>query len=88
MRRVCTGGYSTPVHYEQAVKLSVVGSPARPCCAVFLDYDGTISPIVKDPTAAFMSDEMRVAGRATRSTPLFAHSVLVYPHTHSPAPPP
>ncbi|KAJ7965381.1 Trehalose 6-phosphate phosphatase [Quillaja saponaria] len=28
---------------------------------VFLDYDGTLSPIVDDPDRAFMSDEMRAA---------------------------
>ncbi|KAL9409851.1 hypothetical protein AB3S75_048138 [Citrus x aurantiifolia] len=31
--------------------------------AVFLDYDGTLSPIVDDPDRAFMSDEMRAAVR-------------------------
>ncbi|XP_015878197.1 probable trehalose-phosphate phosphatase C isoform X2 [Ziziphus jujuba] len=30
---------------------------------VFLDYDGTLSPIVDDPDRAFMSDEMRGAVR-------------------------
>ncbi|PON50112.1 Trehalose-phosphatase [Parasponia andersonii] len=30
---------------------------------VFLDYDGTLSPIVNDPDRAFMSDEMRAAVR-------------------------
>ncbi|XP_004502617.1 probable trehalose-phosphate phosphatase C [Cicer arietinum] len=30
---------------------------------VFLDYDGTLSPIVNDPDRAFMSDEMRTAVR-------------------------
>ncbi|CAI0546682.1 unnamed protein product [Linum tenue] len=30
---------------------------------VFLDYDGTLSPIVDDPNSAFMSDEMRAAVR-------------------------
>ncbi|KAL9374783.1 hypothetical protein Peur_031662 [Populus x canadensis] len=30
---------------------------------VFLDYDGTLSPIVNDPDCAFMSDEMRAAVR-------------------------
>ncbi|WVZ66752.1 hypothetical protein U9M48_015933 [Paspalum notatum var. saurae] len=30
---------------------------------VFLDYDGTLSPIVADPDRAFMSDEMRDAVR-------------------------
>ncbi|XP_071732613.1 probable trehalose-phosphate phosphatase 2 [Rutidosis leptorrhynchoides] len=28
---------------------------------VFLDYDGTLSPIVSDPECAFMSDQMRAA---------------------------
>ncbi|XP_056160210.1 probable trehalose-phosphate phosphatase 4 isoform X2 [Syzygium oleosum] len=31
---------------------------------VFLDYDGTLSPIVNNPDLAFMSDEMRSAVRA------------------------
>ncbi|KAI3749088.1 hypothetical protein L6452_12658 [Arctium lappa] len=31
--------------------------------AVFLDYDGTLSPIVCDPDRAFMSDQMRAAVR-------------------------
>ncbi|KAH9620253.1 hypothetical protein KSS87_021548 [Heliosperma pusillum] len=31
--------------------------------AVFLDYDGTLSPIVDDPDKAFMSDDMRNAVR-------------------------
>ncbi|CAI0412927.1 unnamed protein product [Linum tenue] len=30
---------------------------------VFLDYDGTLSPIVDDPNSAFMSEEMRAAVR-------------------------
>ncbi|CAN1264158.1 Probable trehalose-phosphate phosphatase 7 [Linum perenne] len=30
---------------------------------VFLDYDGTLSPIVDDPNSAFMSEEMRTAVR-------------------------
>ncbi|CAN0901863.1 Probable trehalose-phosphate phosphatase 4 [Linum grandiflorum] len=30
---------------------------------VFLDYDGTLSPIVDDPNLAFMSEEMRAAVR-------------------------
>ncbi|EFJ18235.1 hypothetical protein SELMODRAFT_112955 [Selaginella moellendorffii] len=29
--------------------------------AIFLDYDGTLSPIVENPEQAFMSDEMRAA---------------------------
>nr|CAB3495752.1 unnamed protein product [Digitaria exilis] len=31
--------------------------------AVFLDYDGTLSPIVEDPDSAIMTDEMREAVR-------------------------
>ncbi|KAL5572090.1 hypothetical protein UlMin_021687 [Ulmus minor] len=31
--------------------------------AVFLDYDGTLSPIVEDPEKAFMTDAMRAAVR-------------------------
>ena len=30
----------------------------RKTIAVFLDYDGTLSPIVDDPDRAFMSDEV------------------------------
>lgn len=29
--------------------------------AIFLDYDGTLSPIVDDPDHAFMSDDVRIA---------------------------
>ncbi|XP_044956646.1 probable trehalose-phosphate phosphatase 7 [Hordeum vulgare subsp. vulgare] len=31
---------------------------------MFLDYDGTLSPIVDDPDAAFMSETMRMAVRS------------------------
>ncbi|KAK4740863.1 hypothetical protein SAY87_024451 [Trapa incisa] len=34
---------------------------------MFLDYDGTLSPIVQDPDGAFMSDEMREAVKDTAS---------------------
>ncbi|XP_074563230.1 putative trehalose-phosphate phosphatase 6 isoform X2 [Curcuma longa] len=34
---------------------------------MFLDYDGTLSPIVDDPDCAFMSDEMREAVRDVAS---------------------
>lgn len=30
------------------------------CVAVFLDYDGTLSPIVDDPERAFLSDEVTI----------------------------
>jgi len=38
--------------------------------AVFLDYDGTLAPIVDDPAKAFMSDDMRsaIAGLAAHCT--------------------
>ncbi|KAK9838130.1 hypothetical protein WJX81_003117 [Elliptochloris bilobata] len=32
--------------------------------AIFLDYDGTLTPIVKNPDRAYMSDQMRAAVRA------------------------
>ncbi|XP_078446140.1 putative trehalose-phosphate phosphatase F [Wolffia australiana] len=39
--------------------------------ALFLDYDGTLSPIVDDPDRAFMSDSMRAAVRdAVRCVPI------------------
>ncbi|KAF9593024.1 hypothetical protein IFM89_019751 [Coptis chinensis] len=34
-------------------------TPAKGKRVVFLDYDGTLSPIVEDPSCAFMSDSMR-----------------------------
>lgn len=37
---------------------------------LFLDYDGTLSPIVEDPDRAFMSDDMRKAvGKAAKCFP-------------------
>ncbi|MCO5596508.1 hypothetical protein L7F22_050571 [Adiantum nelumboides] len=41
---------------------------------VFLDYDGTLSPIVEDPERAFMSDEMRSAVKEIAA--LFATSII------------
>ena len=35
---------------------------------VFLDYDGTLSPIVRNPDEAFMSDEMRDTVRKVAAT--------------------
>jgi len=34
---------------------------------LFLDYDGTLSPIVEQPDKAFMSDEMRASVKAIAS---------------------
>lgn len=40
--------------------------------AVFLDYDGTLTPIVKNPDRAFMSDQARSCGCNWKSS--IAHS--------------
>ncbi|MED6167634.1 hypothetical protein PIB30_004858 [Stylosanthes scabra] len=37
----------------------IIGRAKNKNVAVFLDYDGTLSPIVDDPDCAFMSDPMR-----------------------------
>ncbi len=42
--------------------------------AVFLDYDGTLTPIVRDPDAAFMSQDMRDAVR--RVSELFPSAII------------
>ncbi|MCO5574936.1 hypothetical protein L7F22_028731 [Adiantum nelumboides] len=42
--------------------------------AIFLDYDGTLSPIVEDPECAFMSDEMRTAVKEVAN--LFPTSII------------
>lgn len=39
----------------------IVNNVGRKKIVMFLDYDGTLSPIVDDPDCAFMSDEMRSA---------------------------
>lgn len=39
----------------------IIGSAQGKKIALFLDYDGTLSPIVSDPDKAFMSPEMRAA---------------------------
>ena len=42
--------------FEKIIKLSKGKS-----IALFLDYDGTLSPIVEDPDRAFMSDEVIIS---------------------------
>lgn len=37
---------------------------------MFLDYDGTLSPIVEDPDRAYMSDEVSFLSRITAFIPL------------------
>ena len=44
-------------HLEMLVQRCV----AHECCALFLDYDGTLTPIVEDPNAAHLSPAMRHA---------------------------
>ncbi|KAG8059399.1 hypothetical protein GUJ93_ZPchr0002g26243 [Zizania palustris] len=41
----------------------IAGASKGKKIVMFLDYDGTLSPIVADPDAAFMSDAMRAAVR-------------------------
>lgn len=40
---------------------------------VFLDYDGTLSPIVEDPDRAFMTREVRIV----RSSSLYIYAFLL-----------
>jgi trehalose 6-phosphate phosphatase len=40
---------------------------------VFLDYDGTLSPIVNDPDRAFMSDEVSTHVHACECGELFRY---------------
>lgn len=42
---------------------------------MFLDYDGTLSPIVEDPERAFMSAEVRVSFK-NYSTKVYIHIQL------------
>ncbi|KAF8648043.1 hypothetical protein HU200_065080 [Digitaria exilis] len=42
----------------------IVAASAGKRIVMFLDYDGTLSPIVDDPDAAFMSETMRMAVRS------------------------
>nr|CAB3453245.1 unnamed protein product [Digitaria exilis] len=42
----------------------IVAASAGKQIVMFLDYDGTLSPIVDDPDAAFMSETMRMAVRS------------------------
>lgn len=41
---------------------------------VFLDYDGTLSPIVDDPDRAFMSDEVNIIYKLITFNPYLFHS--------------
>ncbi|XP_022736667.1 probable trehalose-phosphate phosphatase F isoform X2 [Durio zibethinus] len=57
--------YSWMIKYPSALKSfkQISKNAKNKKIAVFLDYDGTLSPIVDDPDRAFMSDAMRSAVR-------------------------
>jgi trehalose 6-phosphate phosphatase len=42
--------------FEQMMKFA-----KRKQIVVFLDYDGTLSPIVNDPEKAFMTDQVKIS---------------------------
>ncbi|XVE55471.1 hypothetical protein DITRI_Ditri03aG0161300 [Diplodiscus trichospermus] len=53
------------VHHPSALSMfeQIVAASKGKQIVMFLDYDGTLSPIVEDPDQAFMSTEMRAALR-------------------------
>ncbi|GAB2217220.1 hypothetical protein Droror1_Dr00000392 [Drosera rotundifolia] len=53
------------VHHPSALDMfeKIMNEANGKQIVMFLDYDGTLSPIVNDPDRAFMSDEMRAAVR-------------------------
>ncbi|KAL7085557.1 hypothetical protein ACP275_14G288000 [Erythranthe tilingii] len=56
---------SWTVHHPSALSMfeEIMGESKGKEIVVFLDYDGTLSPIVEDPDRAFMTTEMREAVR-------------------------
>ncbi|KAM7531149.1 hypothetical protein LguiB_034559 [Lonicera macranthoides] len=59
--------HSWMVNYPSALNSfeSIIKCATNKKVVIFLDYDGTLSPIVDDPDRAFMSDNMRSAVRST-----------------------
>ncbi|XP_028776592.1 probable trehalose-phosphate phosphatase J [Neltuma alba] len=53
------------LHHPSALDMfeQIIDASKGKQIVMFLDYDGTLSPIVNDPDRAFMSDEMRKAVR-------------------------
>ncbi|GAB4845060.1 hypothetical protein Ancab_038466 [Ancistrocladus abbreviatus] len=53
------------VHHPSALDMfeEIMNESKGKQIVMFLDYDGTLSPIVEDPDQAFMSEEMRAAVR-------------------------
>ncbi|KAA3465299.1 putative trehalose-phosphate phosphatase D [Gossypium australe] len=62
---LCLYIYIYIVHHPSALSMfeQLVGASKGKQIVMFLDYDGTLSPIVEDPDQAFMSTEMRAAVR-------------------------
>ncbi|KAB2628991.1 trehalose-phosphate phosphatase D [Pyrus ussuriensis x Pyrus communis] len=57
---------SWTIHHPSAMSMfeQITNASKGKQIVMFLDYDGTLSPIVEDPDRAFMSKEMRKAVRA------------------------
>ncbi|KAK9270622.1 hypothetical protein L1049_026204 [Liquidambar formosana] len=53
------------IHHPSALHMfeQIINASKGKQIVMFLDYDGTLSPIVEDPDQAFMSNEMRAAVR-------------------------
>ncbi|CAN6720697.1 unnamed protein product [Malus baccata var. baccata] len=56
---------SWTIHHPSAMSMfeQITNASKGKQIVMFLDYDGTLSPIVEDPDSAFMSNEMRKAVR-------------------------
>jgi trehalose-6-phosphatase len=67
---------SLKVDYPSALTSfeAITDLAGRKRLALFLDYDGTLSPIVDNPENALMSDEMRAAVRHVAS--LFPTAII------------
>ncbi|XP_019445073.1 PREDICTED: probable trehalose-phosphate phosphatase G isoform X2 [Lupinus angustifolius] len=60
---------SSMVHHPSALDYfdKIIDRAKNKKVAVFLDYDGTLSPIVDNPDCAFMSEDMRATVRSVAS---------------------
>jgi trehalose 6-phosphate phosphatase len=47
-----------PLHLWNHLETLVQRCLAHECCALFLDYDGTLTPIIEDPDSARLSSTM------------------------------
>ncbi|KAJ8530840.1 hypothetical protein K7X08_023721 [Anisodus acutangulus] len=72
-------------HHPSALNMfdEIINASKGKQIVVFLDYDGTLSPIVDDPDKAFMTSEMREAVRDTaKYFPTAILSELYYAGSH------